>query len=649
MYLNLTLLFAPLLAASISGALHLVSIYFNNRFAKQFNVIAWLITTGFMALACIASIFIMQRAIVTDNVVTINVAQWFSSDTLYVYWGLNFDTLSCLMCVIITFVSFFVYFYSLGYIGITQNDKLAKFISYLSFFSFFMLLLVTSNNFIQMFLGWEGISLFSYFLISFLYHNESAPRLANKAFIVNRVADFAFLLGIFLVFSVFGTLDFPNIFSQLDSFQSQSIAIFNIHVNVIEIICFLIAIAAMGKSAQLFFQVWLPDAMEAPTPVSALLHAATMVTAGVFLIVKLSPIFSEAPHMLEFIAVIGGITAFLGASIGATQSNLKKIIAYSTVSQIGYMFIALGSQFYNGAMFHIFTHAFFKSCLFLCAGIIIHNMHEEQNVYKMGGLWKKMPIVYLTMWVASLALDGIPPFSGYFSKDAILSNVFALHDNGFYLFAYILGVASTFLTAFYTIKLIILVFHGKPEAAAEYHPHKSFTMTFTVLVLGFLALIVGGLTYKTFIGNEAALFWQKSLVLPDNITSNIEMPMILEYLPIILSVFGMFVAYLFYSNRYKGNAEAVAKMFPRIYNFLSNKWYFDIAYNKVFVSNYYKLSKLFIALDIKVFNIIGANLIARIFYRISNMFNKLQTGYFYHYLLVTLLGIFVLLILIIRF
>lgn len=636
----LAVVYIPLVAAIISGLLYLFCINSNNNISRYVNLFAWFVCVSGIGIAFIISIIVLQNLIVYKTIHKVALFSWFTVDRIYIFWEFSFNTVSATMMFIITLISLVVYFYSLGYMGIQKREKLAKFMFYLCSFSSLMLFLALSNDLLQMFLGWEGISLFSYYLISFLYQNKAAPVAANKSFIVNRVADVCFLVAIFITFSTFGTLNIDNIFNQLQALQEKTFLIAGMNFNAITVISLLLTIAAMGKSAQLFFQVWLPDAMEAPTPVSALLHAATMVTAGVFLLVRLSPIISNSNFALELIVLIGGITTFLGASIAVVSTNLKKIIAYSTISQIGYMFIAIGCEFYNGAMFHIFTHAFFKGCLFLCAGIIIHRMDGEQDIYKMGGLCKKMPIVYISTFIAVLSLCGIPPLSGFYSKEAILEQVLA-HGGVAYTLSYILGVITTFLTAFYCFKLIILVFHGS-RRYSHYHNYKSITMTISVILLSIFA-IISGFYYSNFIGKGSDNFWGKDIVHTMAIESS---NVFLNYLPLLLTITGLFSAYVIYFKRY-GMATNITKNFSNTYKFLINKWYFDKLYNKVFVNNFYRLGKAFIFNDEKILNTIGVNFVAIIFYRVSFVFNRMQTGHFYHYIWVMLVGLFVLLLMII--
>lgn len=631
-----SVLFLPFITAIVSGLLYIISIKQSNSTSRLTNFISWFIVTASMLLTFLFSLLILQKVLVHHQVFKLPFLTWLIVDHIFVYWQLNFNVVSALMVTIISLVSFLVYFYSLGYMSLDKSEQLAKFMCYLSFFSFFMLFLVLANDLLQMFIGWEGISLFSYYLISFLYQNETAPRAANKAFIINRVADCAFLIGLFLTFTTFDTFNIDSIFNQLQAFQGHLIDVIGIKYNVLTVIAMLFTIAAMGKSAQLFFHVWLPDAMEAPTPVSALLHAATMVTAGVFLLVRLSFLIDASIFTLHFIVVIGGLTCFVGASIAITANNLKKIIAYSTISQIGYMFIAIGCSFYNGAVFHIFTHAFFKGCLFLCAGIIIHQLKGEQNIFKMGGLARKMPMVYIITWVATLALCGIPPFSGFYSKEAILGQILN-HSGSAYIVAYILGVITTYLTAFYCFKLIFVVFHGNSKLD-NYHKHTSYSMVASILIL-LILILVSSYGYKFFVGANSSSVWENTIIAQQAIEDN---NLIIAYFPLVLTVIGIFSAYLIYFKRVELSV-IIANKFPKTYQLLVNKWYFDDLYSKIFVKGFANLSKGLIILDDKVVTPVLVNFGSRIVYRFSIFLNNLQTGKLFSYVGIMVLGLIVLL------
>src|SRR5690348_13381112 len=391
---------------------------------------------------------------------------------LQVEWALRLDTLSAVMVAVVTVVSTMVHVYSVGYMA--HDHSIPRFMSYLSIFTFFMLMLVTADNFVQLFFGWEGVGLASYLLIGFWYDRPSANAAAIKAFVVNRVGDFGFALGIFAVFYLFGSLQFDTVFAAAPEVAKGSLNFLGHPFPALTVTCLLLFVGAMGKSAQLGLHTWLPDAMEGPTPVSALIHAATMVTAGVFMVARLSPLFEYAPVALAVVCVIGGTTAIFAASVGMAQNDIKRVIAYSTCSQLGYMFFAAGVSAYSAAIFHLMTHAFFKALLFLGAGSVIHALSGEQDMRKMGGIWRLVPITYALMWIGSLALAGIPPFAGYFSKDVILEAAWA-SGSGVGLYAFWLGIFAAFLTAFYSWRLIFLTFHGRPRASDEamHHVHES--------------------------------------------------------------------------------------------------------------------------------------------------------------------------------
>ncbi len=427
-------------------------------------------------------------------------APWVVSGDFVVKWALRIDTLSVVMLNVITIVSACVHIYSLGYMS--HDECRGRFMSYLSLFTFAMLMLVTADNLLQLFFGWEGVGLASYLLIGFWNHKHSANAAAQKAFVVNRVGDFGLALGMMAIFVVFGSINFADIFDAAASKADMYFDLFGFHVHALTAIGLLLFVGAVGKSAQLGLHTWLPDAMEGPTPVSALIHAATMVTAGVFLIARMSPLYEFAPVALMVVTVVGGLTAFVAATIGMTQFDIKRVIAYSTMSQLGYMFFALGVSAYGAAMFHLMTHAFFKALLFLGAGSVIHAMSDEQDMRKMGGIWKKIPYTYTFMWIGSLALAGIPPFAGYFSKDIVLEAAWADHT-WFGNFAYALGIAAAFMTAFYTWRLLFMTFHGKPRASKKVmdHIHESpAVMLGPLLVLGTGAIFAGFVFYNSFVG-----------------------------------------------------------------------------------------------------------------------------------------------------
>ena len=453
-----------------------------------------------------------------NNEINIILTEWLSSGSLYIDWSLNINRLSMTMILLVNFISLLVHIYSVGYMQ--NDDKRPIFMSYLSLFTFFMLILVSSSNLIQLFLGWEGVGLTSYLLIGYYNHKASANKAAIKAFVVNRVGDFGFLIGIFAIFIVFGTINLKEIFLLVDTQDNAYFEFVGFSFHSLTLITMLLFIGSMGKSAQFGLHTWLADAMEGPTPVSALIHAATMVTAGVFLMVLMSPLLEKSPFTKDFILVIGCLTCFFAASVASTQDDIKKIIAYSTCSQLGYMFIAIGISAYNVAIFHLVTHAFFKALLFLGAGSVIHAMSDEQNIKKMGGLFNKIPVTYLLMLVGTLSLTGFPFFSAYFSKDLILEILYT-SNNSISMYVYGIAVFVVFLTSFYSFRLFFYVFHGKCNAEEKVlaHVHESpNVMLIPLVILSFFSIFSGILFERFFFGIDSINFWSNSLV---NISLNI--------------------------------------------------------------------------------------------------------------------------------
>src|SRR5437764_4826125 len=447
---------------------------------------AQIVTCAALLIAAALSIFVFVRiGFGPDKMLVVPLFSWIDSGTLDINWSLRVDTLTAVMLIVVTGVSSMVHVYSVGYMA--EDPSIPRFMSYLSLFTFFMLMLVTADNLVQLFFGWEGVGLASYLLIGFWYDRPSANAAAIKAFIVNRVGDFGFALGIFAVWMLSGSVNFNELFAKAPAMAAAHFMFLGKSVPALETACLLLFVGAMGKSAQLGLHTWLPDAMEGPTPVSALIHAATMVTAGVFMVCRLSPMFEYAPAALAVVGVIGGTTAVFAASVGMAQNDIKRVIAYSTCSQLGYMFFAAGVSAYTAAMFHLFTHAFFKALLFLGAGSVIHAMSAEQDMRRMGGLWNKIPITYALMWVGSLSLAGIPIFAGYYSKDMILSASWA-SGTAVGRYSFCLGIFTAFLTAFYSWRLLIMTFHGQPRADEEtlHHVHESpWVMLIPLFILGF--------------------------------------------------------------------------------------------------------------------------------------------------------------------
>ena len=571
--------------------------------------------------------------------------EWMNVGDFNVVWSLRHDMLSAVMMIVITTVSAMVHIYSIGYMS--HDNSKPRFMSYLSLFTFAMLMLVTSDNLIQLFFGWEGVGLASYLLIGFWYHKPSAHTAAMKAFIVNRVGDFGFILGIIAIYSVFGSLYFDEIFSDVEGLHKLSIVMLGFKINVIELIAILLFIGAMGKSAQIGLHTWLPDAMEGPTPVSALIHAATMVTAGVFLVCRMSPLLEFAPFALNVITIVGAMTAIFAATIGLTQFDIKRVIAYSTCSQLGYMFFAAGVSAYPASMFHLTTHAFFKALLFLGAGSVIHAMSDEQDMRKMGGIWKKIPITYALMWVGSLALAGIPFFAGYYSKDLILEAAWAASSNSGY-FAFWLGCLAAFLTAFYSWRVLLLTFHGNFNSSKEVldHVHESpFVMLIPLFVLALGAIFSGWYFYNDFVGYNWKEFWGNSIFISEKHKAfklAHYVPLWVKYLPIFLAILGILCAYLFYVLN-PNLPKILSKKFFPIYNLFFNKWYFDELYDYLFVKSFIKFGNFFWKKgDEGTIDRFGPNGISNLVKNISSKSIIIQSGYIYHYAFAMLIGLVVL-------
>ena len=571
--------------------------------------------------------------------------EWMNIGDFNVVWSLRHDMLSAVMMIVITTVSAMVHIYSIGYMS--HDNSKPRFMSYLSLFTFAMLMLVTSDNLIQLFFGWEGVGLASYLLIGFWYHKPSAHTAAMKAFIVNRVGDFGFILGIIAIYSVFGSLYFDEIFSDVEGLHKLSIVMLGFKINVIELIAILLFIGAMGKSAQIGLHTWLPDAMEGPTPVSALIHAATMVTAGVFLVCRMSPLLEFAPFALNVITIVGAMTAIFAATIGLTQFDIKRVIAYSTCSQLGYMFFAAGVSAYPASMFHLTTHAFFKALLFLGAGSVIHAMSDEQDMRKMGGIWKKIPITYALMWVGSLALAGIPFFAGYYSKDLILEAAWAASSNSGY-FAFWLGCLAAFLTAFYSWRVLLLTFHGNFNSSKEVldHVHESpIVMLIPLFVLALGAIFSGWYFYNDFVGYNWKEFWGNSIFISEKHKAfklAHYVPLWVKYLPIFLAILGILCAYLFYILN-PNLPKILSKKFSPIYNQIYNKRYFDELYDYLFVNSFIKFGNFFWKKgDEGTIDRFGPNGISNLVKNISSKSIIIQSGYIYHYAFAMLIGLVVL-------
>jgi NADH-quinone oxidoreductase subunit L len=624
--------FLPLLGAFIAG--------FFGRWIGDRG--AQIVTCVGVGLAAVFGVVLFVDVALQGHTVTTQLFSWIDTGDLQVQWALRFDPLSAVMVAMVTVVSSMVHVYSVGYMA--HDKSVPRFMSYLSFFTFFMLMLVTSDNFVQLFFGWEGVGLCSYLLIGFWYDRPAANAAAIKAFVVNRVGDFGFALGIFAVYALFGSLHFGTVFDAAPNFAHTSFVFLGWQVDALTVTCILLFVGAMGKSAQIGLHTWLPDAMEGPTPVSALIHAATMVTAGVFMVARLSPLFEYAPVALAVVCVVGGTTAIFAASIGMAQNDIKRVIAYSTCSQLGYMFFAAGVSAYSAAIFHLMTHAFFKALLFLGAGSVIHAMSGEQDMRKMGGIWRMVPVTYALMWIGSLALAGIPPFAGYFSKDTILEAAWAA-GTGVGRYAFWLGTFAAFLTAFYSWRLIFLTFHGKPRADEEvmHHVHESpKVMLLPLFVLAAGAIFAGWLGFNDFVGEGRDGFWRDSiLVLPGHaaLKAAHHVPAWVGYLPFALGLLGIAVAWVAYIWRPE-MPGLVARRFRAIYLFLLNKWYFDELYDALLVRPAMALGFEFWKKgDGAVIDGFGPDGVAAAATRLAVRASRLQTGYLYHYAFVMLIGV----------
>jgi NADH-quinone oxidoreductase subunit L len=573
--LTLIAVFSPLVGAVLAGL-------FRPFIGKQLAVAASIAFIVVSAATGVADLIEFETA--STPLSTYHIATWISVGSFTPDWSLRQDTLSLVMVAMVSFVSALIHIYSAGYMA--HDKTVPRFFAYLSLFTFAMLMLVTANNLVQLFFGWEGVGLVSYLLIGYWYERPSANAAAIKAFIVNRVGDLGFAVGIALTYLVFHTVSFDGIFAAVTSYSQHRYTLFNVSFPALEVISILLFIGAMGKSAQLFLHTWLADAMEGPTPVSALIHAATMVAAGVFLIARMSPVLNAAPVAMDIVTVIGASTALFAGTVGCVQNDIKRIIAYSTCSQLGYMFLAAGLGAYPVAMFHLINHAFFKALLFLAAGSIIHAMSDEQDIRKMGGLAKKLPVTWVVMLFGALALAGIPPFSGYYSKDGILDAAFgAGTDVGMY--GWICGIITASLTAFYISRLFLLTFHGTSRAPKDVqdHVHESpLVMLIPLIILAAGALSSGFLLHNAFIGGRFPAFWGASIAVPANgVMLSLDHPAIIaELSPLIASVLGIAVAFSFYvlSPDLPGR---LSRRFEGVYQFLLNKWYFDELYDALLV------------------------------------------------------------------
>jgi NADH-quinone oxidoreductase subunit L len=623
--MELSIITLPLIAAIISG--------FFGKYIGDRN--SEIVTSLLVSISAILSVIVFYNVVFNQYEDNIIIATWINSGTLDVNWSMKIDSLSSVMLVVVTSVSALVHIYSIGYMS--HDPHKPRFMAYLSLFTFAMLMLVTSDNFIQLFFGWEGVGLCSYFLIGFWFKKETANSAAIKAFVVNRVGDFGFALGIFLIFYLFGTVNYNEVFQQIPSVVDKRLNFLGFEVNSIDLICLLLFIGAMGKSAQILLHTWLPDAMEGPTPVSALIHAATMVTAGVFLVVRCSPIYEYSELALNLITVVGMTTAIFAASVALVQTDIKKIIAYSTCSQLGYMFFAAGVGAYNIAMFHLFTHAFFKALLFLGSGSVIHAFKDEQNINSMGGVWKKLPYTYVLMIIGTLALTGFPLLSGFYSKDAIIEFAY-LRDNTTGYYAAGIGIFTAFLTSIYSWRLIFKTFHGsynnKSIKIEETH-ESPLVMLLPIIILSIGAIFAGFIFKELFFDTS---FWGNSIFFLEPLNEEHPPMWFLLLTPILVCSSIPISYYLFVKN--KDLPNSIVEINKPLYNFLVNKWYFDELYEILFIKPSKKIGLfLWKFFDVKIIDGFGPDGVSSLIKKFSIKANKFQSGYIYQYAFIMLLGL----------
>ena len=630
----LLIVFLPLIGAFIAG-------FFGRFLGKQGSI---LITTSLVSLSALFSFFAFYEVVICHSVCSFKLFTWMESNSLIVSWGFLFDSLTATMLVVVTFVSSLVHLYSASYMA--EDPHLPRFMSYLSLFTFCMLMLVTADNYVQMFLGWEGVGLASYLLINFWFTRIQANKSAMKAMIVNKIGDFGLSLGIALIFFVYSSFDFAIVFNTTPLFINENFIFLGFSIDKITLISLLLFVGAVGKSAQIGLHTWLPDAMEGPTPVSALIHAATMVTAGVFVILRSSPIIEYSNFSLLIITIIGSLTAFMAATIGVVQNDLKKVIAYSTCSQLGYMILACGLSNYSISLFHLMNHAFFKALLFLSAGSVIHAMADEQDMRKMGGLIKVIPITYIMIVIGSLALMGFPFLTGFYSKDILLELTYGTyHVSG--LFAYWLGTLSAFFTSFYSIRLIYLTFikpaNGSNSVVAHAH-ESSWIMLIPLFVLSLGSIFVGFLAKDLFLGLGVDT-WNSSLFQLITHVSFFEaefLPFEVKLIPFIFSILGLLTSVFIYQiYETKFVSLNTYKNFYYFYSFFSKKWYFDNIYNHYIVNNilYFGYHISFKLIDRGLIELIGPLGIIRSLSVLTKKISSLQSGLIYHYVFLMVLGL----------
>ncbi|WP_040346607.1 NADH-quinone oxidoreductase subunit L [Brevundimonas diminuta] len=655
--------FAPLLGAMIAG-------FFGRRIG---DVASQAVTTGLLFFSCAVSwIVFSQWTWGGLEAFTVHLAPFIHVGEFQSNWSIRVDAMSAVMLIVVTSVSSLVHLYSWGYMK--EDDSRPRFFAYLSLFTFMMLALVTAADFLQMFFGWEGVGLASYLLIGFWYKKPSATAASIKAFVVNRVGDFGFLLGMMTVFWMFGTIEFAKLFPLIAGKAGTGWEFLGHTWSALDLAGLLLFIGAMGKSAQFFLHTWLPDAMEGPTPVSALIHAATMVTAGVYMVCLLSPLYEHAPVASQFIAIIGGVTAIFAATVGMMQNDIKRMIAYSTCSQLGYMFFAAGVGAYQPAMFHLFTHAFFKALLFLGAGSVIHGMHHEQDMRKMGGLWKLLPVTYATMMIGTIAITGlgmpgVGGFAGFYSKDSILESAYAAATTGHSaagMFAFVIGISAALLTAYYSWRLVFMTFHNKPvwkeeegahhadahahddHAHDDHHhgplkPHESpLVMVVPLLVLSIGAVFAGMIFAPHFIGHHEAEFWRGAIFVgAENhvLHESHNVPTWVKWAPLIVTLLGTAIAYWLYVVK-EGAAKEMADRKGPLWTFLYNKWFFDELYDAVFVKGTKAIGDFFWKIgDVKIIDGLGPNGAAWASLKSGGWLSRFQSGFVYFYAFVMLIGV----------
>ncbi len=607
-----------------------------------------IITVSCLGVTLLVSLFALYEVALVGCFVYINLSTWVNSGLLHIDWGFMFDTLTVVMCCVVLFISFLVHLYSTEYMS--HDPHLSRFMSYLSLFTFFMLILVTADNFVQMFVGWEGVGLCSYLLINFWYTRLQANKAAIKAMILNRIGDFGLILGILLIFVYYKSVDYATVAALTPLFKEKTINFLNFETNALTIVGILLFIGAIGKSAQLGLHTWLPDAMEGPTPVSALIHAATMVTAGVFLLIRSSFIYEYIPNVLEFITFLGASTAIFASSVGLMQNDMKRVIAYSTCSQLGYMVFACGLSNYFGGIFHLSNHAFFKALLFLGAGSVIHAINDEQDMRKMGGLKRLIPFTYVMMLIGSLALMGFPFLTGFYSKDLILEVAYGTYSYPGH-FSYYLGTLGAFLTSFYSIRLLYLTFLSSPNGYKTIICKASETVSQITIVLAVLAIpsmFIGFYTKDLIVGLGTDVFGTSIFIRPSNCYSfDAEfIPPIYKLLPLIFSLSGAGLAFFLYVFQFKFMYNIkISNTGRSMYCFLNRKWFFDKVYNEIFAQFFFKagydVSYKFV--DKGVLESTGPTGISQVIRSLSRNLHKTQTNYLYHYTLTVLIGITVLL------